>query len=139
MSSRTVALQSGAQDPRVASRVSTALVGASLRVLRALPRRARERFAAFVGWLVWTLRIRRSVALDNVQQAFPEKTAAEQRRIVRQAFSSMARAMLESVTSDLLTDAEVESAVTVVDWKGLDALLSSHQPVLIASAHLGSW
>ncbi|MFZ5441678.1 MAG: lysophospholipid acyltransferase family protein, partial [Myxococcota bacterium] len=30
-------------------------------------------------------------------------------------------------------------AVSVVDWKGLDALLAARQPVLIASAHLGSW
>jgi Kdo2-lipid IVA lauroyltransferase/acyltransferase len=139
MSTRSVALQANVQEPRGASRVSTALVGASLRVLRALPRAARERFAAFVGWLVWTLRIRRAVALDNVRHAFPEKTAAEHRRIARAAFSSMARAMLESVTSDLLTDADVASAVTVVDWKGLDVLLAARQPVLIASAHLGSW
>jgi KDO2-lipid IV(A) lauroyltransferase len=139
MSSRTVALEASAQQPRVASRASSVLVGASLRVLRALPRRAREHFAALVGWLVWTLRIRRAVAVENVQHAFPEKSPAEQRRIARAAFSSMSRAMLESVTSDLLTDEEVDRAVTVVDWKGLDVLLATHQPVLIASAHLGSW
>lgn len=126
-------------DARGASRLSILLVGACLRVLRALPRRARERFAAFVGWLVWTLRIRRAVAIDNVQRALPELPPGEQRRIARAAFGSMARTMLESVTSDLLSDAEVEQAVCVIDWKGLDVLLAARQPVLIASAHLGSW
>lgn len=124
---------------RPASRAATLAVGAGLFLLRKLPRGARERFAAFVGWLVWSLRVRRRVALENVQHAFPERTADEQRRIARAAFSSMSAAMLESVTSDLLTDQEVDRAVSVADWKGLDVLLAAHQPVLIASGHLGSW
>jgi len=69
-----------------------------------------------------------------------QRTQAEaQACIARAAFDSMSRAMLDSVTSDLLSDAEVDSAVSVADWKGLDVLLEAHQPVLIASGHLGSW
>ena len=123
----------------VASRASALLVDTALHLLRALPRRAREHFAAFIGWLTWTLRIRRSVALENLAHAFPDKPLAEQQQIARAAFGSMSRAMLESVTSDLLTDAQLQRAVCVVDWKGLDALLAARKPVLIASAHLGSW
>lgn len=126
-------------DRAAASRTSALLVNTALQLLRALPRRAREHFAAFVGWLTWTLRIRRAVALDNLAHAFPEKPFAEQQQIARAAFGSMSRAMLESVTSDLLTNAEMDRAVSVVDWKGLDALLAERKPVLIASAHLGSW
>lgn len=139
MSARTAALESPRPELPRASRFSTALVGLALGLLRALPRGARERFAAFVGWLVWSLRIRRGVALENLRLAFPEKSAAERRLIARAAFISMARAMLDSVTSDLLSQAELERAVSVADWKGLDGLLAAHQPVLIASAHLGSW
>jgi len=112
-------------------------VGSALRGLRALPRPLRHAFGAFVGWFAWFFRIRRAVALDNVRRAFPERT--DHHAIVRDAYRSMALAMLDSVTSDLLTDAEVQAAVTVPDWKGLDALLAARQPVLIASAHLGSW
>ncbi len=43
------------------------------------------------------------------------------------------------MTSDLLLDAELERLVQIPDWKGLDRLLDARQPVLIASAHLGSW
>lgn len=132
--------QGGAtSNPGAPSRLSTFAVGTALRLLRALPRRARERFAAFVGWAVWTLGIRRAVAIDNVRHAFPERSALEHRGIARAAFRSMSTAMLESVTSDLLSDEEIERAVSVMDWKGLDVLLATHQPVLIASAHLGSW
>lgn len=143
MSARTSALETPpdgtSSQPGPASRVASLAVGTALHLLRKLPRLARERFASFVGWAAWALRVRRGVALDNVQRAFPELTALEHQRIVRAAFSSMSRAMLESVTSDLLTDEEVERAVCVADWKGLDVLLAAHQPVLIASAHLGSW
>ena len=118
---------------------STFAVGTALAALRATPRPAREMFAAFIGWLVWTLRIRRKVTIENLTHAFPEKPATEHHRIARAAFSSMSRAMLDSVTSDLLSDAEVDRAVSVADWKGLDVLLAAHQPVLIASGHLGSW
>ena len=58
---------------------------------------------------------------------------------MRGAYRSMSRAMLESVTSDLLSPAELDRAVSVVAWKGLDRLLADRKPVLIASAHLGSW
>ncbi|MDP3151733.1 MAG: lysophospholipid acyltransferase family protein [Archangium sp.] len=140
MSARTLALADRTpSQPGPASRLATLAVGTALQLLRRLPRGARERFASFVGWAVWVLRVRRRVALENVQLAFPELTPVEHRRIVRGAFASMSQAMLESVTSDLLTDAEVERAVSVADWKGLDVLLATHQPVLIASAHLGSW
>lgn len=118
---------------------SRVLVGAGLGLLRALPARARLAFAAFIGALAWTLRIRRRVTLDNVRQAFPGLPEAEVQAIARGAYRSMARAMLESVTSDLLSGDELERAVTVPDWKGLDVLLAARRPVLIASAHLGSW
>ncbi len=140
MSARTLTLADGTQrQPGLASRLATLAVGTALQLLRRLPRPAREWFASFVGWAVWVLRVRRSVALENVQHAFPALSPREHQRIARAAFSSMSQAMLESVTSDLLTDAEVERAVSVADWKGLDVLLAAHQPVLIASAHLGSW
>lgn len=114
-------------------------VGGALRLLRALPRFLRLAFGGFVGWFVWAFRIRRAVALDNVRRAFPERSAGDHASIVRGAYRSMALAMLDSVTSDLLSAQEIEAAVTVPDWKGLDALLAARKPVLIASAHLGSW
>jgi KDO2-lipid IV(A) lauroyltransferase len=114
-------------------------VGLVLRVVRALSPRARERLAGFVASLAWTLRIRRRVALDNLALAFPEKPARERVAIARAAYRTMALAALEAVTSDLLPDTELQRAVSVVDWKGLDVLLERRQPVLVASAHFGSW
>ncbi len=118
---------------------SRVAVGGSLALLRSLPRPLREAFARFVGWFAWTFHIRRAIAFDNVRHAFPALSPAEHRRVVRKAYGALSQAMLESVTSDLLSASELDQLVQVDDWKGLDALLAARQPVLIASAHLGSW
>lgn len=127
-----------ASKPR-ASFVARAAVGLGVWWLRALPRKLGTAFAAFIGWLTWTLRIRRRVALENLELAFPEKSLAERSQIARRAFRAMAVAMYESISSDQLSSAALEEAVRVVDWKGLEDLLKARKPVLIASAHLGSW
>lgn len=133
------AAASSPHAPRGAETLGGALVSLAVSALRAVPRRAGERFAAFIGWLAWTLRIRRRIALENLREALPERPEAARRRVAREAYGSMALAMYESLTADLRSDAELEGAVVVDDWKGLDLLLATRQPVLIASAHLGSW
>ena len=110
-----------------------------LRFFRWLPERLRRAIAVLVGAATWTLRIRRKVALDNLALAFPEKTPAERRRIARAAYGNLAMAALDFVTSDLLPDNAWSGAVQVDDWCGLDALALAGKPVLVASAHLGSW
>lgn len=114
-------------------------VGFGLAVMRALPRSLGTALAEFIGWLTWTLRIRRRVALENLAHAFPEKSEFERIAIARRAFRAMAVAMFESISSDQVPDSALEEAVRVVDWKGLEELLKARKPVLIASAHLGSW
>lgn len=115
------------------------VVGLVMRWLRWLSPATRRALAFFVAKLAFVLGIRRSVALDNLRHAFPEKSEAERLEIARGVYRSLALAAIEAVTSDLLSDQELERAVEIVDWKGLDAVLEAHQPVLIASAHLGSW
>lgn len=114
-------------------------VGIVLRLIRGLPESGRQSLAYLVAWLAWSLRIRRGVALENLRHAFPEKSEVERLVIARGTYRNLARAALESVTSDLLTDAEVAERVVIDDWRGLDAILAAHRPVLVASAHFGSW
>ena len=47
--------------------------------------------AGLLGWLIWTLRIRRRVALDNLRLAFPEKSEAERVAIARANYPTSAR------------------------------------------------
>jgi Kdo2-lipid IVA lauroyltransferase/acyltransferase len=132
---------SAAKKPAIAPAgpLSRALVGGVIALVRALAPGVRARLAEAVAALAWTLGIRRRVALENLRWAFPERSEAERRRIARGAYRTMALAALDAVTSDLLSDAEVAQAVSVVDWKGLGPLFDGHQAVLVVSAHLGSW
>ncbi len=119
--------------------VGRVAVGLVLGIVRALPAAVRRAMAAFVAWLAWSLGIRRRVALENLAQAFPEKSEAQRRAIARGAYRNLTLAALEAVTSDLIPDETLRAMVRVDDWKGLDGLLDGRSAVLIASAHFGSW
>ena len=119
--------------------LATVAVGALVGLIRALPAGARAALFRGLGRLVFALGIRRRVALENLSHAFPEKALAERRAIAREAYETMALAALDAVTSDLVPQAELERAVEVLDWKGLDARLFGGQPTVVASAHFGSW
>lgn len=105
-------------------------------LLRALPPRLRALLARAVAHAAFTLGVRRRVTLGNLAHAFPEKTEPERLQIARGAYANMALAAVESICSDLLPDAVVCDSPA---WPGLEALLRARKPVLIASAHFGSW
>lgn len=122
--------------------MSAVFAALSIGFLRALPASLRALFARGLARCVWLLGIRRRVTLDNLARALPEKSAAERTAIARGAYANMALAAVESVCSDLIPDAELTSAVEDLDsesWRSLRARLLAHEPVLIASAHFGSW
>lgn len=110
-----------------------------VRALLALPASVLTALARSLAALAWALRIRRRVTLENVARALPERPLPEQRRVARAAYDAMAAAVVDSLTSPRLPDAALDALVQIDDWKGLDALLAARQPVLVASAHLGSW
>lgn len=122
--------------------LASALAAIVLGLIRALPRHARTLLARAIARTVWLLGIRRRVTLDNLARALPEKSPVERTAIGRAAYANMALAAVESICADLIPDAELLRAVEEVhseSWTTLHALLDAHQPVLIASAHFGSW
>ncbi len=122
--------------------LASAFAAIALGGLRALPAAMREALARLFAFLAWTLGVRRAVTLDNLAHAFPEKSAGERGRVARAAYRNMALAAVESICSDLVPEAQLQRAVQAVEgqaWQTLEARLHARQPVLIASAHFGSW
>lgn len=119
--------------------MATFFVGLLLAWVRWLSPASRDVLAQVSAWLIWTLGIRRGVALENLEHAFPEKSVDERRAIARAAYTSLTRAVLESLTSDLIEDSQLEKVVQIDNWGTLEAILKAKTGVLLASAHLGSW
>lgn len=108
--------------------------------LCALPASVRDGLARFVGWLAFTLGIRRRVALDNLAHAFPEKSEAERRSIAREAYITMARVVIESIdTRDHVDLSWSASEAPGGDWEALKAHVATGQGALLVTAHFGNW
>jgi len=106
----------------------------------ALPASWRDGLARFVGWLAFTLGIRRRVALENLTHAYPEMSDAERRRIARGAYISMARVVLESIDlKDHVEPPWEEPEVKGEAWEALKASLAKGQGALLVTAHFGNW
>jgi KDO2-lipid IV(A) lauroyltransferase len=98
-----------------------------------------EKLASFLARLAWTLGIRKQIALDNLRQAFPEKTAIQRAEIARHAYRNMALTALEGMSAASLSDEDVERRVVIENWEPLEAAIQAGNGVLVATAHFGSW
>jgi KDO2-lipid IV(A) lauroyltransferase len=106
----------------------------------ALPASMRDGLARFVGWLAFTLGIRRRVALENLAHAYPEKSEAERRGIALGAYITMARVVLESIDmKDHVEPEWEEPEVKGEAWEALKATVTRGQGALLVTAHFGNW
>jgi KDO2-lipid IV(A) lauroyltransferase len=113
--------------------------GALVRLLGAMGSRGRARLAGVLGSLAYALGIRRRITLDNLRHAFPDTPREQLETIARSAYRNMMLAGLESVAGPQLSPEAVESTVVVDDWRTLKEIADARRPVLVASAHFGSW
>ena len=86
-----------------------------------IPRRWLDAFGAFLGTLVWALRVRRRVVLDNLRLAFPEKTEAERRAIGRATLVNLGRMLSDFVRLPFLKPAELASIFVTEGWENFEA------------------
>ncbi|OJH36013.1 lysophospholipid acyltransferase family protein [Cystobacter ferrugineus] len=107
--------------------------------LSALPASVRDGLARFVGWLAFTLGIRRRVALENLAHAFPEKSEAERRGIALEAYITMARVVIESIDTRDHVDLSWAAPEASGDWEALKAHVATGQGALLVTAHFGNW
>ncbi len=104
-----------------------------------IPRRWLEAFGAALGTLVWALRIRRRVVLDNLRLAFPEKPEAERRRIARATFVNLGRMIADFVSLPFLRKEELERIFVYDGREVLEAACASGRGVIACTAHFGNF
>jgi len=125
-------------------RVRAVLAVAVLRLLRLLLAplgwRGAQRIGAALGWLGWRLSRRdRGRALEHLEIALPELTAAERRRLAKACFAHFGATLCECVRL-LGADAdEVRRRVRFEGWEHVEALRREGRPILILTGHCGNW
>jgi lauroyl/myristoyl acyltransferase len=107
--------------------------------LRALPGAAARPVGAALGELLWTLGVRRSTVARNLELVFPDRPAAERRRLARSCYRHFGAMTCDTIAMSRLDAVELCRRLTLVGWERLDAAESHRRGVIVLSAHLGNW
>ena len=107
---------------------------------RLMPRRWLVAGGTWLGWLFHGLdRRRRETAVTNVRAAFPVRTDSECRAIVRGAFATLGRHVLDLLRFDTMS---VEQMMELVEFEGeerVEQALSSGRGAMFYTGHFGFW
>ena len=94
-----------------------------------------------LGWLLWTLHVRRRVIMDNLRLAFPEWTEAQRRDVGRRTFVNIGQMALEFLLVTRM-DREELDRLFVYDpgmREVMLAALGSGRPMVVCTAHFGNF
>jgi len=120
--------------------IEYALVVTLRSIARLLPDAAIDRLGGLVGAIFHTLdRAHRRVAEENVAAAFPGRSPAEQREIVRGAFEHFGRLLFAVLKFSTLTPEEM---LARVEFEGEERVRSAYahgKGVLFVTGHFGFW
>lgn len=111
-----------------------------IKILGALPRPLARGFAIGLGQAVYLLHGRlRRVGMRNLELAFPEKTIAERRRILRGEFTSLGRQLAEICQFPKYTPENVDDVVVYDGLENYERAYARGKGVLFLTAHFGGW
>lgn len=118
----------------------SALIHLLSALLRALPARAAWAFGRSVGAFLRTvIRYHRTSAEEALRFAFPDRSEAWRRNVLRSSYANMGLMLAESLRWMRQTSAEASDLVV---WEGrehLDAALQRGRGAMLLCAHLGNW
>jgi KDO2-lipid IV(A) lauroyltransferase len=108
-------------------------------LLLRIPRRWLVALGAALGWLVWALRIRRRVVLDNLRLAFPDKSEAERRDIGRRTYLTLGRMIPDFARVPFLPREELEKIFVYEGWENYERARDRGAGVIACTAHFGNF
>ncbi len=111
-----------------------------VKVLGALPRPLARACGIVLAHLVYWLHPRlRRVGMRNLAIAFPEKSGAERRRILRGTFTSLGRLLAEFCLFPSYTKENASQAVLYDGFENFEAAHRRGKGVIFLTAHFGGW
>ncbi len=100
-------------------------------------------FGAALGKLTFSiLRIRRRVALENLALAFPEKSAAELKRVARRSYENFGMMMLEYLRLPGLSESELRQRISFSmphEQNPYEQALALGKGAICMTGHFGNW
>jgi len=132
---------------RVAPRVdasgrwlSKAVGGAIVWLLRRLSWENADRLGSLIGWILATLRVRRDIALVNLDVAYGErKTRAEKLAIYRASMLGLGRHLLNYARTPLMDAEFFRTRFEIEDEERLREVMARGKGLLVVGGHLGEW
>ena len=111
-----------------------------IKILGWLPRPLSRGFAIGLAQVVYLLHFRlRAVGMRNLAMAFPEKTEAERKRILRGEFTSLGRQLAELCQFPRYTRDNVDEVVVYDSLENYERAYARGKGVLFLTAHFGAW
>jgi Kdo2-lipid IVA lauroyltransferase/acyltransferase len=111
-----------------------------IKILGSLPRSLSRAFAIAISQLVYLLHVKlRRVGMRNLEMAFPEKSQAERRRILRGVFGSLGRELAEVCRFPQYSLENVEQVVVYDGLENYERAYAQGKGVLFLTAHFGGW
>jgi Kdo2-lipid IVA lauroyltransferase/acyltransferase len=127
---------------RFSYRVEYAIFRLAFAVFAALPRSLALRCGAWLGELFYLFDIRdRRIARINLGIAFPERSGAEHRRILRASCRNLGRVAAEFCHFSRLTAENMSQFVSFADRGAWERAIATadEKGAVIATAHFGNW
>jgi KDO2-lipid IV(A) lauroyltransferase len=115
-------------------------VAVLVRVIGVLPRPLAHGVGIMIGKLVYHLHPRlRRVGRRNLELAFPEKTPAERREILRGVYVSLGRLLGEACLFPRYTSANASEIAVYQGFENFEAAEKRGKGVLLLTGHFGGW
>ena len=102
------------------------------------------RFALVFGDLLglftfYIIRIRRKVAIDNLHRAFPEKSLAECKKIIKRTYCNFSKMAVEYLRFHKLNSAEIQRRVHFDNAELFKDAVALNKGVICVGGHFGNW
>jgi Kdo2-lipid IVA lauroyltransferase/acyltransferase len=111
-----------------------------LKILGILPRPLARAFAIGIGHSVYLFHGKlRQVGMRNLEMAFPDKTLAERKKILRGVFTSLGRQLAELCQFPRYTPANIDEVVVYDGLENYEQAYARGKGVLFVTAHFGGW
>jgi Kdo2-lipid IVA lauroyltransferase/acyltransferase len=111
-----------------------------IKILGILPRPLSRVFAITIAQGVYLFHIRlRRVGMRNLELAFPEKSTAERKRILRGVFTSLGRQLAEVCQFPKYTRENIDEVVVYDGLENYELAYARGKGVLFLTAHFGGW